>query len=228
MSTPPSPWSDPTTPTEPGDPYPGRPATAPPSWGPPAGISSGWPVYAPHGHPWAAGPYGVPWLPGPAAPRRPGQLVAAAVLAFVQAAVVALASAYVFLLGSLVALAAGEPGFPADGQALATEATVVAAVQVGSVVALVVGGVVALNRRTPAARWMLVAALGLQLVLAGYWAVRLLVLLDDAVGPDPSAALLPGVLCFATAPAVALGLAVSRSVREWSTGDPGAGAAPSR
>jgi hypothetical protein len=144
-------------------------------------------------------------------------VIAAAVLAFVQAGVVAVASAYVFLLASVFSLAEGEPGFPADAAALATEATVVAAVQIGSVVALVVTGVVVLNRRGAAARWALVAALGLQIALAAYWWTRLDGL-SGAVGPDPSTVVLFGVLCFAAAPAVGLGLVSSRPARAWFAG----------
>jgi hypothetical protein len=170
----------------------------------------------------------MPWPPPPAGPRRPGQVIAAAVLGFVQAAGVAVASAYVFLVASLFALAEGEPGFPGDGDALATEATAVAAVQIASVVALVVGGVMVLSRRSPAARWTLVAALGLQVALAVYWAVRLFDLLGRVPGADPSAVLLFGVFCFAAAPAVGLGLLVGRAAREWFTVDRQGEPAPSR
>ncbi|MGY1594603.1 hypothetical protein ACI79D_21730 [Geodermatophilus sp. SYSU D00708] len=204
MSTPRDPWSDPATETEPGAPYAGPPPTAP-AWVPPGygAPAYGWPVA-----------YGPPWPVVPRGPRRPGQVIAAAVLAFVQAGVVAFASAYVFLLASVFSLAEGEPGFPADADALATEATAVAAVQIGSVVALVVTGIVALNRRGAVARWALVAALALQLALAAYWWARLDGL-SEAVGPDPSAVALFGVACFAAGPAVALGLVSSRPAREW-------------
>jgi hypothetical protein len=154
-------------------------------------------------------------------------VVAAAVLAFVQAGVVAFASAYVVLLASVFGLAEGEPGFPADAAALATEATAVAAVQVGSVVALVVTGIVALTRRAAAARWALVAALALQIALAAYWWARLDGL-ADAVGPDPSVVVLSGVLCFAAAPAVGIGLASSRPARDWFARAPREAAAPNR
>ncbi len=103
-----SPWADPDTPTEPGEPYAGPPPTSP---YPPAGYSGvpyGYPdrppygYPAPYGHPGPSGhpapygfpPYGYPapyGYPGPwpapasRAPRRPGQVVTAAVLAFVQA-----------------------------------------------------------------------------------------------------------------------------------------------
>ncbi|NEK58532.1 hypothetical protein GCU56_11695 [Geodermatophilus sabuli] len=214
MSAPRNPWSDPATPTEQGAPYAGPPATAPqPAWGAPLpgppGVAS-WPGYA---------GYGPPWPVPPTGPRRPGQLIASAVLAFVQAGVVTLASGYVFLLASLFTIADGQEGFPGDGQSLAAEATVLAAVQVVSVVALVVGGIMVLNRRSRAARGTLLGALGVQLALAAYWGVRLSALLEGAVGPDPSAALLFGVFCFAVAPAVALGLLVSRPVREWFAGE---------
>jgi hypothetical protein len=206
----PDPWADPSTRTQPGAPYAGPPATAPaPPWRAPYGA----PGYG--APPWPA--YGPPWAPPPRN-RRPGQVVAAAVLAFVQAGLVALSSAYLFLLASVFTLAVGEPGFPGDAEGLATEATVLAAVQIASVVALVVGGVMALNRRAPASRWTLLAALAVQLVLALYWAVRLLVLVDDALGADPAAVLLFGAFCFAVAPAVALGLLAGRPARAWFRG----------
>ncbi|MBB3082006.1 hypothetical protein [Geodermatophilus sabuli] len=224
MTAPRDPWSDPATQTEHGAPYAGPPPTAavPPWVGPPYGAPApGWPPYG-------ASPYGMPWPSPPAGPRRPGQVIAAAVLAFVQAAGVAVASAYVFLVASLFALAEGEPGFPGDGDALATEATAIAAVQIASVVALVVGGVMALSRRSPAARWTLVVALGLQVALAVYWAVRLFDLLGRVPGGDPSAVLLFGVFCFAAAPAVGLGLLVGRSARDWFAADRHGEPAPSR
>jgi hypothetical protein len=224
VSAPRDPWSDPATQTEHGAPYAGPPPTAavPPWIGPPYGAPApGWPSYG-------APPYGLPWPPPPAGHRRPGQVIAAAVLGFVQAAGVAVASAYVFLVASLFTLADGEPGFPGDGAALATEATAIAAVQIASVVALVVGGVMALSRRSPAARWTLVAALGLQVALAVYWAVRLFDLLGRVPGADPSAVLLFGVFCFAAAPAVGLGLLVGRPAREWFAADRRGEPAPSR
>src|SRR3954466_8376811 len=143
MSTTRDPWSDPATETEPGAPYAGPPPMTPAAgWGPaggwrPVGMPADWRTY-----PYGAVPYGLPWPPPP---RRPGQVVAAAVLSFVQAALVAIASAYLLLLGSLFTLAVAGPGFPGDGAALATEATVVAAVQAGSAAALVAGGILVLS-----------------------------------------------------------------------------------
>ena len=209
---PPNPWADPATETQPGAPYAGPPPTTP--YRP---ASGGWPPPAAfHGAAW-------PWPAAPARPRRPGQVVAAAVLAFVQAAGVAIATAYVQLLATVFSMAAGQPGFPADGAALAAEAGVLGVVQLVSVVALVVGGILALNRRSPLARRTLVAALAVQLALAAYWAVRLLVVFDS--GP---AALLVLVLFCAAAPAVALGLAVGRASRAWFAGSPAGGTTPHR
>ncbi|MGY1689636.1 hypothetical protein [Geodermatophilus sp. SYSU D01105] len=224
MTEPRSPWSDPATETEPGAPYAGPPPTAP-AWTPQYGAPPAYGALPAHG--WPA-PYGTPWAVPPRGPRRPGQVVAAAVLAFVQAGVVALASAYVFLLASVFTLAEGEVGFPADAGALATEATTVAGVQLASVVALVVAGVLALNRRSAAARWTLVAALAVQVALAAYWWLRLEGLSGAAIGSGPSAVVLVGILCFAAPPAVALGLANSRPARVWFAGAPEEGAAPSR
>ncbi|MGY1642772.1 hypothetical protein ACI782_16810 [Geodermatophilus sp. SYSU D00703] len=217
MTTPRDPWSDPATETEQGAPYAGPPPTAP-AWVPPGHGAP--PAYgAPPGYGWPA-PYGAPWSLPPRGPRRPGRVVAAAVLAFVQAGLVAFASAYVYLLASVFSLAGREPGFPADAGALATEATAVAGVQIGSVVALVVAGVLALNRRSAASRWTLVAALGLQVALAAYWWVRLGALSAAAVGPDPAAVVVVGVLFFAAGPAVGLGLVCGRPAREWFAGEP--------
>jgi hypothetical protein len=139
------------------------------------------------------------------------------VLAFLQAAAVALATAYLQLLGSVFSLAADQPGFPADGAALAAEAGTLAVVQLVSVVVLVAGGILALTRRSPLARWTLVAAFALQLALAAYWAVRLLTVLGAGVFPVL-------VLFLAAAPAVALGLAVGRPPGPGSTAAPPGGA----
>ena len=209
---PPNPWSDPATETEPGAPYAGPPPTTP--YRPTPGD---WPGQAP---PYAQA-WPQPWTPPavrPGRPGRPGQVIGAAVLAFVQAAAVALATAYLQLLGSVFSLAADQPGFPADGAALAAEAGTLGVVQLVSVVVLVAGGVLALLHRSPLARWTLAAAFALQLALAAYWAVRLLTVLGAGVLPVL-------VLFFAAAPAVALGLSVNRAARAWFTGDTRAGAA---
>ena len=215
---PPDPWSDPATQTEPGAPYAGPPPTAPyrptqyGGWPPPVPYGTAWPQY-----------WSQPWSPAPLRPQRPGQVVGAAVLAFVQAVAVALATAYVQLLGAVFSMAADQPGFPADGAALAAEAGVLGVVQLGSVVVLVVGGVLALTRRSAPARWTLVAALALQLALAAYWAVRLL----GAFGSRPGV-LLVLVVFFAAGPAVALGLAVGRPARAWFAGGPAGATTPHR
>ncbi|SDM38927.1 hypothetical protein SAMN05660642_02373 [Geodermatophilus siccatus] len=208
----PSPWSDPATETEPGAPYAGPPPTTMPYWTP----------AAPHAVPWPQ-PWPQPWPPAPARPQRPGQVIAAAVLAFVQAAGVALATAYLQLLGAVFSMAAGEPGFPADGAALAAEAGVLSLVQLASVVLLLTAGVLGLASRRPVARWTLVAAFSLQLSLAAYWAARLLAVLDQGAG-----VLAALVLGFAAAPAVALGLAVGRPARAWFRSSPDEGTAPHR
>jgi hypothetical protein len=210
----PSPWADPATGTQPGTPYAGPPPTTP--YRP---VPGGWPPPAvPYGAAWPQ-----PWPPAPSRPRRPGQVIAAAVLAFVQAAAVAVATAYVQLLATVFSMAAGQPGFPADGAALAAEAGVLGIVQLVSVVVLVVGGILALTRRSALARWTLVAALALQLALAAYWAMRLLSAFDSRPG-----ALLVLVVPFAAAPAVALGLAVGRAARVWFAGSPDGGTTPHR
>ena len=198
MSTQPSPWSDPATETEPGAPYAGPPPTTMPYWTP----------AVPHAGPWPQ-PWPQPWAPAPARPQRPGQVIAAAVLCFAQAAGVALATAYLQLLGTVFSMAAGEPGFPADGAALAAEASVLALLQLASVVLLLTAGVLGLASRRPLARWTQGAAAALQLALAAYWAARLLSVLDRG------GVLAVLVLGFAAAPAVVLGLAAGRPARAW-------------
>ncbi len=205
----PDPWSDPATETRPGAPYAGPPPTTMPYWVTPA---------ASHAYPWPR-----PWPPAPARPQRPGQVIAAAVLALVQAAVVALATAYLQLLGTVFSMAADEPGFPADGAALAAEAGVLSFVQLVSVVLLVAAGVLALTSRRALVRWTLGAAFALQLALAAYWAVRLLGAFGSASG-----VLLFLVVCFAAGPAVALGLSVGRPARAWFAGSPDGGTTPHR
>jgi hypothetical protein len=234
-----NPWADPATPTEPGAPYAGPPATSPtPSSGSPYGPPVyGLPGYssAPYGQPpYGQPPYGMPpyggqppaygypapWLP-PRPPRRPGQLITAAVLAFVQGGMVLIASLYVWFFASLADLLAqqGQQGqggtfSPATVDALATEGTTLAIVQLVSFVLLVAGGVRALNARTRAAWRLLVAAHAVQVVLSIYWAIRLSMLLDEA-GPDGGGPLVVFALFFAAGPVVALGLLLTGTVREW-------------
>ncbi|MGY1702028.1 DUF6264 family protein [Geodermatophilus sp. SYSU D00766] len=203
-----SPWADPDTQTEEVV-YAGPPsyATPPAPPSPPAG--HGWaPPPVPH---WAA--YGPP---APPRPRRPGQVVAAAVLAFVQAGVVALSSAYLLLLASTFGLLSTEFGGDAEADPLVTEAVVVTVVQLLSAVALVVGGVLVLNRRSRATWLTLLVGCAVQLALALYWVVRLSTLdgFTDEVGPG--AVLIGLVLFFAAAPGVGLGLLLSGSVRRWA------------
>ncbi len=222
MSAPRDPWADPTTPTQQGAPYAGPPPTAPaPGWPPPYGAS-----------PYGASPYGAwpppwpgyGWPPGPPAPRRPGQVVGAAVLAFVQAALVLVGALYVYTFASVAALAAAEAGAGlSTGRAadLAREGQVLALVQLASVVALVVGGILVLSRATRTAWITLVVAFAVQLVLALYWAVRL----SDVIGSLPGAGdggFLVGMsLFFAAAPLTGLGLLVAGPGRRWFTAPPG-------
>ncbi|SDD10494.1 hypothetical protein SAMN05660690_3404 [Geodermatophilus telluris] len=212
-----SPWADPSAPAG----YAGPPVTAPPAFAPPAAYAApgwpagpGWPGYPPGLSPW--GP------PAPPRPRRPGPVTTAAVLGFVQAGVVALSSAYVLLLASTLgtlAVLGGESG--SEAESLVTEATVLCVVQLVSAAALVVGGVLALTRHGRVPRGTLLAALGAQLAIALYWAVRLLTLdgLTDGVsGPGPVAVLLVLVLFYAVLPGVGVGLLLARDARRWFDG----------
>ncbi|MBM7804741.1 hypothetical protein JOD57_000578 [Geodermatophilus bullaregiensis] len=228
-----SPWSDPAAQADPVA-YAGPPVTAPAPYAAAAYPPPGPYTAAAYPHPGYGWPgHGVPvWgPPAPLRPRRPGQVVAAAVLAFVQAGLVAVASAYVLLLASTFGFLATVPGASDadEAGALVTEATVLTVVQLLSAIALVVGGVMVLNRRSRASWLTLVAAVAAQLALALYWLVRLSALggfLDDTTGSDPSGVLVVGVLFFAAAPAVGLGLLLVGAVRRWAAGDdaaPGTG-----
>lgn len=219
------PWADPATPTQPGSPYGGPPETAPAQpYGqyPPAGYPPG-----PYGHPQPYGyqqpyPYAVPYgqpVPGmPARQSRPGQVITAAVLAFVQSALVLIASLYLWFFASVFDALASESGQVFSGSeaaALASEGTALAVVQLVSAVLLIVAGVRALAARTRAAWLLLVGAYAVQLVLAGYWAVRLGVLVDDGSGTGAFAAF---TLLFVAAPLVSLGLLLVGAGRGWFGG----------
>ncbi|MGY1746175.1 hypothetical protein [Blastococcus sp. SYSU D00695] len=230
MTQPRDPWSDPDTPTEQGAPYAGPPAY--PAGGPPGPYGAyGPPAYGPPGYgapgygapAYGTAPYGWPgygpggW-PQPSGPRRPGQVVTAAVLALVQAALVAFASAYLLLFASVLGIDLDVDG-SVDPRAasLAQEARVLAWVQFASVVALVATGVLALNRRDRGTWLALLAALAVQVLLALYWAVRIVGVLDDVPGPDDAAGVLVfGALVFAAGPAVGVGLLLTRASREWA------------
>jgi hypothetical protein len=221
-----NPWSDPATPTQPGAPYAGPPPTAPPvpppygyqpyGYGPPYG----------HAQPYGYPPY-APWPPGApspwaaAGPRRPGQVVASAVLAFVQAGLVLLASLYVWFFASVAgfAVSGGRGGYSSDTvRAMATEGPPLAVIQLLSTVVLVAAGVLALSRRTRAVWIGLIGAHAVQLLIAGYWAVRLSTLLGNLAGPSSSGALGTMTLFFAVGPLVGLGLLLVGPGRHWFDG----------
>lgn len=212
------PWADPSTETQPGAPYAGPPTTVPPGPGSPYGhygAPYGWPP-APYGSPY--GPYA--WTPAPVAPRRPGQVIAAAVLAFVQAGVVALSSVYLFFIASIVGTveAAAPDADPSELHRLSVEGTALAAVQLVTIVALVAAGILAFNRRHPSSWWLMIAALGSQVVLAVYWAVRLGMLsgqLSDSSGSSPASAFAVMALFFAAGPVVGIVLLLVGPARRW-------------
>ncbi|SFD83893.1 hypothetical protein [Blastococcus tunisiensis] len=208
-----SPWADPATPTQPGPPYPGPPPTGPPAYGPPA--------YGPPGQPWGAPQWGPPpygYPPGPRRPQRPGQVVTAAVLAFAQALVVLVASLYLWFFASVAELAAAEAGgiyAPGTVDALASEGTALALVQLLSAVLLIGAGVWALNSRRRAAGVLLQTALGLQVLLAVYWAVRLN---SEVGGYETEGTIAAFALFFAAGPLVGLGMLLAGPGRRWFDG----------
>ncbi|MGY1916321.1 hypothetical protein [Blastococcus sp. SYSU DS0973] len=233
MSAPRDPWSDPATPTEPGPAYTGPPPTtspyaygtpapygAPPPWGygppPPYGYPGPYP-----GAPYPGAPYPGAAYPGASRPgRRPGQVIGAAVLTFVQALLVLIASLYVWFFASLAELAIEESPTAAPAQAyeFAREGDVLSIVQLASVALLVVAGILALVRRTRVAWLVLLTAHGVQLLLTVYWWAQL----SDLLGPAAAGQDLGGVvvalsLFFAAAPLVALGLVLFGGGRHWFT-----------
>ena len=205
------PWADPATPTEPGAPYGGPPVTAPMGRG-----SYGWPAPPwPGPQPWAVP---SPW-PGqsPQRPVRPAAVVTSAVLAFVQAGIVLLASLYLWYFASVAAAVWSSSGLYATSEvdALATEGTVLAVVQLVSAALLIAAGVRALNARTRAAWLLLLAAHAVQVVLAGYWAVRLGMVLDTASDAGMRGAFMAFAVFFLAAPLVSLGLLLIGAGRRW-------------
>ena len=171
-----------------------------------------------------APPYGYPppwgWAPPPR-PGKPGQVIAAAVLAFVQTAVALIGTLYTYMLSALVGLSAGQggTGIPSGFAGIASEGVVLAVVQLVSVVPLVAGGILVLTRRTRAAWLTLVAALVVQLLIAVYWALRL----SGAIGTGFDAGIGPlawFTLFFAAAPLVGLGLLAVGAGRRWFAGSP--------
>jgi hypothetical protein len=201
---------------------PGEPYAGPPSGRPPYGQ----PFYgpAPYGPPGYGPPgYGPPpyWSPGaPPRPRRPGQVTAAAVLSFVQAGLVLMATLYIWLLVSMGRLASATLHGPRDGGPLVTEGTVLAIIQVLSVVALLTAGALALARRSRLAWGVVLAAAVLQVVLSGYWALRLPALLSDLPSGAPDTAFAAFTVFFAACPLVTLGLVVFAPARRWFDGTP--------
>lgn len=207
-----SPWADPSTPTQPGSPYLGPPPTAPlPYQPPPYGYPQpyGYPGYGPPGYP-------GPWAPvPPRGPQRPGQVITSAVLAFVQTGIVVIASLYLWFFASVIDLAAQDnPAVfgSSRAQALSTEGTTLAVVQLLSCVLLVAAGVRALSARTRAAWLLTVGAHAVQVVLALYWAVRLTSLSNGVPGAGGPVAF---TIFFAAAPVVGLGMVVVGAGRRW-------------
>jgi hypothetical protein len=215
------PWADETTPTQPGPPYAGPPPTAPQPWAPapyapPPGY--GWPPgyagYPPPGHP-------PPWAFAPPRPRKPGQVIGAAVLAFVQAALALIGTLYTYLFASVLDVFVAETDLSdAGARSLAAEGQVLALVQLLSVVPLIAGGILVLTRRTRAAWWVAVGAFVVQVLLALYWLLRLTGSLGVGLGVDEAGPLISFTLFFVAAPAVGLGLLALGAGRRWFTEAP--------
>ena len=230
MTTGGNPWADPSTPTQPGSPYQGPPPTQPyphpspygyPGYGAPGygAPGYGYPGYGAPGH-----GYPGPWAPvPPRPPQRPGQVITTAVLAFVQAGVVLFSSLYLWFIASFVDIAAaGDPSMSsARVDSLTREGTVLAVVQLLSVVLLVTAGIRALSARTRTSWLLAVAAHGIQILLAVYWAVRLVAVMNDFPGGGPGGGFAAFTLVFAAAPLVGLGMVAVGPGRRWFDGPAG-------
>ena len=203
-----------------GPPATGGPYGPPPSYGPPsyAPPQYGPPQYGPPPQYRGPAPWGpAPW--GPArGPRRPGQVIAAAVLSFVQAGLVLFATLYLWLLVSLGRLAATTLHGPSGGGPMVAEGTVLAVVQVISVLALLAAGGLTLSRRSRLAWLVVVVASLVQVVLAGYWATRLPAVLGNFDSGASGSGVAVFSVLFAAAPLVALGLVLFRPGRSWFDG----------
>ena len=154
----------------------------------------------------------------PRRPQRPGTVITSAVLAFVQAGIVLIASLYVWFFASVIdVLAEDNPAVFGSSrmESLATEVTVLAILQLLSVVLLIIAGIRVLSARTRAAWLLALAAHAVQIVLAIYWAVRLVTLMNEAPGADSTGALAAVTIVFAAAPVVGLGMVVAGSGRRW-------------
>jgi hypothetical protein len=148
-------------------------------------------------------------------------VITAAVLAFVQAAVVLIASLYLWFFASIIDVAVQSgPGVYSSSRvdALAAEGTALAVVQLVSAVVLVVAGIRALNARTRAAWLLTIGAHAVQVVLAVYWAVRLVTVMNDLPGPGSQGALSAFTIFFAAAPVVGLGMLLVGPGRRWFQG----------
>ena len=189
--------------------YPGPTAYAPPpSWGPPAyGAQPGYGLPPGYGAPPGYGPppgYGAPpgwhWAPPrPSGPTRPGETVAAAVLAFVLALLTLFGTVYAMVFSALLAVTRSSAGGLGPWIAL---------VQLAVVGALVAGGVYVLgSRRT----WLLAAAAG-TVVLSVYWTVVLSEASLPGIGGDD---LLVVPVVFAVLAALSAGLACTPAARAW-------------
>jgi hypothetical protein len=137
----------------------------------------------------------------------------------VQTGIVLIASLYLWFFASMIDLAAADnPAIfgSSRAQALSTEGTTLAVVQLLSCVLLVAAGVRALSARTRAA-WLLTAgAHAAQLALALYWTVRLVSLTNEVPGADGGPVAF--TVFFAAAPAVGLGMVVVGPGRRWFDG----------
>jgi len=137
------------------------------------------------------------------------------VLAFAQAVIVLIASLYLWFIASITGVAFPEAGggpAPGDLQALTTEGTVLAVVQLLSAVALVAAGVWGLNSRRRGVWLLLVGALAVQVVLALYWALRLQ---SEVGGFDTEGAIAAFSMFFAAGPVVGLGMLLVGPARRW-------------
>jgi hypothetical protein len=176
------------------------PQWAPQQWAPQQWASQQWapPQYPPPGSGWA------PYPPQPPRDRRPGPVIAAAVLVFASAVLVLVGTVYALAFSALLSLARGPDAGMGAGLAL---------LQLALAGLLVAGGLRALSRDL---RWLRGAAAG-QLALSGWW----LLVLGNALPATVSDTVLVLPLLYGALAAVALGLTFVPDARTWAVRRPG-------
>lgn len=184
--------------------YTGSPPMQPPGYPTAAYPPSARPSYIaplPWGYP--APPY-QPGYPQPGALARPGQVIAAAVLAYIDAGLLILAGALLLLGASLISGIDSSAG--SDNSGVTAELIVDGLLNLVAAGLLIAGGV-GVTGRSPTGRVLLTVGAGICVALGVYWLIR---------SQSISGAVL--VLLFTALPVIGVALIWSRDVSDWLRG----------